>query len=245
MVRITTFFVTAPIFSAKGVAAQFKIGLGFFIALLIIPIVGINLNITDLNGTFLFYLFQEALIGLTIGWVAQLMFTSIQVAGSFVDLQIGFSLANVIDPQTGAQSPVMGNFKYTFAVLLFFALDIHHIFIEGIIASYQFLPISGEWVVRLNDEPILLFILAIFAKMFVVAFKIAAPIVITLFLADVALGIIARTVPQLNVFVVGIPMKVMLNFLLLSLISASLIYIFKDLFQEMINSISQFLELMR
>jgi len=81
--------------------------------------------------------------------------------------------------------------------------------------------------------------------MFVVAFKIAAPIVITLFLADVALGIIARTVPQLNVFVVGIPMKVMLNFLLLSLISASLIYIFKDLFQEMINSISQFLELMR
>lgn len=243
LTRLSAFFMTAPVFSSRGIPAHFKIGFSVFMSLLISPIIGADFNIT-LNGTYIIHIIQEAMLGLAIGWMAQMIFSSIQVAGQFIDMQIGFSIANVIDPQTGAQSPVMGNFKYTFAVLLFLVLNIHHLFIDTIISSYEILPLYGGWFDQITKEPITLFIMSSFAKMFVLSLKIAAPIVVTLFLTDLALGIVARTVPQLNVFVVGMPLKVLINFLLYTLLVVGFIYIFKEVFQEMIAAIQQFISLM-
>lgn len=244
-VRLLSFFVSAPVFSSKGVPVQFKIGLAFFIAFILYPNIGMDMDeIITIDGNYLFSLIQETLLGLVLGWLAQLMFTSIQIAGSFVDMQIGFAIANVIDPQTGAQTPLMGNFKYIFAVLLFLALDWHHLFIDGIISSYHLLPPNGHWIEQLNNESMITFIMSVFTRMFVIAFKMAAPIVGTLFITDAALGIVSRTVPQLNVFVVGMPLKVIINFILYILIAPSLIYLFKEVFEETIISIKQFMDLM-
>lgn len=244
LVRISSFLVTAPVFSSKGVPAQFKLGLSLFLSLIIFSSVSLNVNPVTLDGSYITFIIQEAIIGLIIGWVAQVMFSSIQVAGAFVDMQIGFAMANVIDPQTGASSPLMGNFKYTFAILLFLSIDAHHLLLDGILSSYQTLPLTGDWFQQLNNESVLTFIITIFTQMFVIAFKISAPIVITLFLTDVSLGILARTVPQLNVFVVGLPLKVLVNFFLLLLIAAGLIYIFKELIYEMIITMKQFIDIM-
>ncbi len=243
LVRMSTFIIVAPIFSSRGIPAYIKIGLALFLSLLILPVISINRTMS-LDGNYIIYVIEEAMIGLSIGFMGQLIFTAIQVAGSFIDLQVGFALANVIDPQTGIQSPITGNFKYTFAVLLFLVLNIHHLFIGAIISSFHTLPITGEWFSKINSEPIMMLVVATFSQMFVLAFKIAAPIIITLLLTDIALGIVARTVPQLNVFVVGMPLKIFILYFIFIIIASGLIYIFKDLFGAMIASIKQFIDLM-
>lgn len=243
-VRMTAFFVTAPIYSSRGVPTQFKIGLGFFTSLVILPTIGDEIPNLSIGSMFLVLILQETLFGLLLGWIAQLLITSIQIAGSFIDMQIGFAIANVIDPQTGFSSPLMGNFKYMFAMLLFLTLNGHHLLIDSIVSSYQLLPISGSWLTRLNDESLLFFVVNTFTQMFVIALKIAAPIVGTLFLSDVALGIVARTVPQLNVFVVGLPLKIIIHFLILFILVPGFIYLFQDLFQEMFTSMRQLMDIM-
>ena len=85
---------------------------------------------------------KEAMIGLLIGFVAYMIISAIQIAGGFIDFQMGFAIANVIDPQTGAQSPLMGQYLYTFAFLLLLALNGHHLLLDGIFYSYQFIPID-------------------------------------------------------------------------------------------------------
>jgi len=244
LVRITAFFVTAPFFSSKGVPAMFKLGLGLFTALVLLPTIRLGEEQLILNGTYFYYLIQETIIGLVLGWIAQIIFTSIHVAGSFIDMQIGFAIANVIDPQTGVQSPLIGNFKYTFAILLLLALNWHHLFIDGIVSSYYLLPITGDWINQMNHESVITFVIGLFTTMFVIAFKMAAPIIGTLFVSDVILGIIARTVPQLNVFVVGLPLKVSLNFILFLLLAPLFIFIFREIFEEMLISMKQFIDLM-
>lgn len=243
LVRMTAYFVTAPVFSSRTIPARFKIGFAFFVSLVIYPTLDIDMKL-ELNGTYIFYIIQEAVLGISIGLVAQIIFSSIQIAGSFVDMQIGFSLANVIDPQTGAQSPIMGNFKYIFAILLLFALNIHHYIIDGIVTSYEILPISSNWLGQLNDEQVFMFMMSAFSKMFVIAFKISAPIVVTLLITDIVLGILARTFPQLNVFIIGIPLKILITFILLLWLASIFINNFKEMFYEMINSIKQFMDLM-
>src|SRR5699024_7141617 len=130
---------------------------------------------------------------------------AVQIAGGFIDFQMGFAIANVIDPQTGAQSPLIGQYFYIIALLFLLSINGHHLIIDGIYNSYGFIAIDA--FVPLGDESMIMYVIDTFNTMFLIAFQISIPIVGCLFLVDVALGIIARTVPQLNVFVVGLPLK--------------------------------------
>src|SRR5690554_6847415 len=116
--RISAFFVVAPLFSYKGVPAQFKIGFVFFISLVTYLSIGMDGSYIW-DSTYLVSIIRELLVGLILGFIAYLFFTIVQIAGSFVDLQMGFGIASLIDPMTGAQSPVLGNFKFFIAILLF------------------------------------------------------------------------------------------------------------------------------
>lgn len=244
-VRLTAFFVSAPIFSARTIPMQFKIAFNFFLVVILFPFINVDAeNLINDNNLFILMLIQETMIGLVLGWITQMMFSSIQVAGAFVDIQNGLGMANVSDPQTGIQVPLLGNFKYAVAVLLFFSLDIHYLLLDGIISSYYILPIGGDFFSKLSSEPVMLFILTAFLKMFVLAFKIAAPIVVTLLISDITLGIIARTVPQLNVFVIGLPLKVLLNYIIMFFVAVGFIYMFKEVFQQMIIAMKNLMTLM-
>lgn len=245
LVRITAFLFVAPILSSKGVPSHYKIGLSVFISLVIFPYVNISIENIALDYYFLLIVIEETILGIILGWITLLIFTSIQVAGSFIDIQNGMGMANVTDFQTGNQIPLLGNFKYVIAVLLFFSLNIHHILIDGIISSYEVLPIAGEWASNLNNETIITFVITSFIQMFIIAFKIAAPIVVTLLLTDIGLGILSRTVPQLNVYVVGMPLKVLLNYVIMFFIAAGFIYMFKDVFEEMISTMKNLIDLLR
>lgn len=175
-----------------------------------------TLNVPDLeiNGAYIMLVLKEALIGLTIGIIAFMVMSAIQVAGGLIDFQMGFAIANVIDPQTGTQSPLMGQFFNSLALLLLLAVNGHHVLLDGVFYSYQFLPIDQLWP-SFGSERVAEHVLKTMAAVFGISFQMAIPIVATLFLVDLALGITARTVPQLNIFVIGFPIKIGVGFLVL------------------------------
>ena len=238
--RLIAFVATVPIFSYKNIPNQFKIGLAFFISVIVVTTLDIPALPIDL--TFILLLFKEVMVGLIIGLVATLILTIVQIAGGFIDFQMGFAIANVMDPQTGAQSPIIGQYFYTFALLFILAIDGHHLLINGTIASFNFVEI--DQLINLSSQSYITTIMVMFSQMFLIAFQMAIPIVGSLFLVDVALGIIARTVPQLNVFVVGIPLKITVSFLAISIYIIFYISIVRRLFGYMLEVMDSFMRIL-
>lgn len=226
--RIIAFLIALPLFSYRTIPAPYRIGLGFIFSLIIVA----SFEQTNIlfDWLFIFLLVKEAAVGLLIGFIGYLILSAVQIAGGFIDFQMGFAVANVIDPQTGAQSPLIGQYFYMIAILFLLSVDGHHLLIGGIINSYQFIPIDSFLSFSGNYGH---FIIVTFNRMFLTAFQMAIPLVGSLFLVDVALGMIARTVPQLNVFVVGLPLKITVSFAVLFFFMSIFIMLIKYLFQTM------------
>ncbi|MFZ3576621.1 flagellar biosynthetic protein FliR [Virgibacillus sp. DJP39] len=239
-VRVTAFFVALPLFSYKTIPNHFKIGFSFFLAFIMFYTV--ESPIIPIDDTFVLLLVKEAIVGLLIGLLAYIILSAIQIAGGLIDFQMGFAIANVIDPQTGAQSPLTGQYFYIIALLFLLSVNGHHLFIDGIFFSYNLIPI--DVFVPFQNESLVNFVIETFNKMFVIAFQMAIPIVGCLFLVDVALGIIARTVPQLNVFVVGLPLKIFVSFVAMLFFLSLYMVLVKSLFETMFNAMHHLMQLM-
>lgn len=234
--RMTAFFVVAPVFSSRGVPNTFKIGLSAMIALLILMIQGTNQVLPQDLG-YVLMIIREVLIGLLMGFVAYLIFSVILTAGSFIDIQIGFGMANVLDPMTGASAPVLGNFKYIIATLVFLSINGHHYLLDAVIRSYNWIPLSNDVFQRIYRGGVTEFLVSTFSQSFTLAFQMSAPLVVALFLTDVALGFLARTAPQFNVFVIGIPLKIIVGLVVLLLLIPGFIYAFEHLFEVMFKAL--------
>jgi flagellar biosynthesis protein FliR len=229
-VRVSAFFVTMPLFSYRNIPAQHRIA--FSVVLSWVMYYTIDSKAFDINGQYFLLIMKEAMVGLLIGFVAYMIVTAIQIAGGFIDFQMGFAIANVIDPQTGAQSPLTGQYLYTFALLLLLSLNGHHLLLDGIFYSYQMIPIDRPWI-PFGDENLIDYVITSFNSMFIIAFQMSIPVVATLFLVDVALGIVARTVPQLNIFVVGFPIKIAVAFIVLFIVMGVTFTVIQQLFEMM------------
>lgn len=241
-IRLTSFFLIAPLFSMKGVPNQFKLGIGFFLALVSVTNLPMD-NPILLDGTYVLMIIKEVGVGVALGFTAALMMYTVQVAGAFIDFQMGFAIANVIDPQTGAQVPIIGQFKYTLALLFLLVVDGHHLMLDGVMQSIRTFPVEMISF-TVESEDIAHFITMLFLEMFMIALQIALPIVGALFLIDVALGILAKTVPQLNIFVIGFPLKIFAGFLLLLISMPIFFYLLQVLFGKVMISMSQLIRLL-
>ncbi|QFF98546.1 flagellar type III secretion system protein FliR [Psychrobacillus glaciei] len=231
--RVSAFFVTLPLFSHRTIPATHRIAFAVVISWMMYYTM--DVGPFELNGDYILLIMKEVIVGLFIGLLAYIIMSAIQIAGGFIDFQMGFAIANVIDPQTGAQSPLVGQFLNTLALLLLLALNGHHLLLDGIFYSYKFIPLELAWP-PFGQENYVEFIMKTFAGVFAVAFQMSIPIVATLFLVDVALGITARTVPQLNIFVVGFPIKIGVSFLVLFVMMGVLMAVVQKLFQIMVVS---------
>jgi flagellar biosynthetic protein FliR len=197
----------------------------------------------EIDGAYFLLILKEVLVGVSIGFIAYLILSAIQIAGGFIDFQMGFAIANVIDPQTGAQSPLTGQFLYIISLLFLLSVNGHHLLLDGIYYSYQFIPIDKGWV-NFGSKSIVEFIIQSFGSMFAIAFQMAIPLVGSIFLVDVALGIVARTVPQLNVFVVGLPLKILVGFIVLFATMAVMMGVVSQLVELMLSSMKNLMNLM-
>lgn len=215
--RISGMLVSAPLFNMRAIPPQAKIGLAFAMALIFFPLhMGGLMVPTDLIQ-FALLAIQETLIGLLLGFTANLMFLAIQMAGEFISVQMGLSVAQVLDPVTQTNSPVMGQFFFYLAAILFLTLNIHHGLIVGIDKSFQWLPlgqfVGGEGA--LSGGALTVRLMKLTADMFLIALAIGLPVMGILLLSEVALGFVAKVMPQMNVFMVGIPLKVALGLLVI------------------------------
>src|SRR5699024_4864210 len=229
--RTLAFLMTVPLFSYRTIPNMFKIGFSFFLSIVILT--SLDSPVVSLEYSYILLLLKEVTVGLAIGLIAYIILSAVQTAGGFIDFQMGFAIAHVVDPQTGAQSPLIGQFFYMIALL--------YLLIDGLMNSYQFIPLEG---LLSFDGAFSDFIIRSFNSMFVIAFQMALPIVGCLFLVDVALGLIARTVPQVNVFVVGLPLKILVSFLVISLFLSLYIMLSKFIFETMFETMRDLMQLL-
>lgn len=215
--RITSFFVAAPLFNIRHVPAPFKIGLGFFVSLIVFLAEGFNHRV-PMDGLYLVHIIHEVLAGLLLGYIFYLFFMVTQTAGAFIDLQMGFGMANIIDPMTGVSAPLTGNFKYFLLLGVFLAINGHYYMLSALMDSYEWLPLAGELYAAIHAGGLAEQLVRMFVVSFMLGFQLAAPVLVAMFLTDVGLGFLAKTAPQFNVFVIGLPLKILVGLFVLAVV---------------------------
>lgn len=236
--RISGIFTSAPVFGSHNIPVQAKAGLSILMTYMMLPLFMNNSQIPDAFLPYIVMVIGEFLLGLIIGFASSLVFSGVQMAGHLLDMQIGFGIVNVIDPQFGQQVPLLGNFKYILALLIFLVTNGHHVLLSAIFASFKLVPVTGV----VFNTTIYAMIVNMVVGIFIIAFKISLPVLIALFLTDIALGILARTMPQMNIFVVGIPGKIIVGIFVLSLAIPFYIAFLEVVFNAMYSDIYHLLE---
>ena len=214
LLRVGALIMFIPILGSSQVPSRIKIGLILFISIAVFPLVR-STPMHDPKGLFdlAVSLFSEITIGLAVAYSAKLLFAAVQIAGTIIDFQMGFGVVNVLDPQTETQVSITAQFHNILAILMFLALDAHHIIIGAIVESFFLINPSQINFSIFTPEIILL----LFKATFLTAIKIAAPCMAILFFISVGLGLVARTVPQMNVFIVGFPLQIGVGLLMVGM----------------------------
>ncbi len=214
LVRIGSMIGSMPVFSGGQVPMQIKVGLVFLASMMIFPVVQKFLPATELAPmALLFLIIGEAALGLMVGFLAQLIFMAAEFGGSIIGYQMGFAAANVFDPANQRQIALISQFQSVIAVLLFLALDVHHLFFEAIVASFSMLE-PGSFSFAGDAIPMLM---TLANHCFILAIKLSAPILALLILSNLTLGIMARVFPQMNVFMLAFPLNIGISFLVMGL----------------------------
>ena len=238
--RMISILLFLPIFDNRSIPVIFKIGLSFVLSLLLVPLLNYNsIPINNNELSFLIGLISEILMGMCIGLSIKLLFSGIQMGGQLVGYQMGLAVANVFNPQENSQNSVVAQFKYLLAILVFLSMDAHHWFFRGIYESYQMIP---PYAFKFSPS-LFEYLMQLSARMFIIAIKLGAPLIVTMLLTSVALGLVARTVPQMNVFFVAMPIKILIGFALLGLILPLLVSFLANLFGDIGQIISAVLTL--
>lgn len=213
--RVAAILLFSPILGSAQIPSRFKVGLALTFSILIFPMLQGTQPLPEPKGIFELgiYMAMDATIGLAIAFAVRMIFTAVQVAGTIVDFQMGFGVVNVIDPQTQAQVSITAQFQNILAVLIFLASDAHHMVIGAVVESFRIINPAEVDFSNVTPE----FILSTFAAMFKIAVKISAPIMAILFFLAVGLGLVARTVPQMNVFIVGFPLQIGVGLIMVAL----------------------------
>jgi flagellar biosynthetic protein FliR len=240
--RLSGLFISAPILSSRMIPVRVKVFTVAALAAVLCYVVPLN-DASQKIGTpamFIAALVLEILVGYTIGFVAYIALGAIQLAGQLMDMQMGFAMVNVVDPQSGTQLPLMGNLTQTVALLIYLSMNGHHYLLQALVQSYKAVPVLGFSM----TSGLMELLAGITVYMFVIAVKIASPLVIAVLTADVAMGFIARTVPQMNVFIVGMPLKIILGLGALLVMLPVYIWVFGELFVKFFAYIDQLLLVM-
>jgi flagellar biosynthetic protein FliR len=225
LARCAGLVMGAPLFGHLLVPVRARVGLALVLAIALAPVAVTDVATPPSVWSMAGLMITETLVGLVLGFLAQLIFAGVQLGGQISGIQIGFGLANLIDPQSNAQSTVVAEWQQLMALLVFLALDVHHLLLQALIESFRVVPIGAAVL----GAGLLRGVTMRAGEIFAVGMRIAAPVLIVLLLTNAALGVLARTIPQLNVFVVGFPVNVGIGLIVLG---ASLPFTFRFLAQE-------------
>lgn len=207
-VRITAFFIVTPIFFPQAAPKQLKAMLSLILAFILVSTVG-DKNIPTITNDIMMvlYILNEAISGLVLGMATALWFHLIKMAGSFLDLQMGLSMLNIYDPNSKTNSTMLANITHWVAIIIFFIVDGHHMLIRMLNESFRIIPLGANILSQQSMGVMIEGTINYFA----LALRISVPLVLLIIISDLVMGLISRSVPQLNVMVLGMPIKIMLG----------------------------------
>jgi len=212
--RTGAFLMALPLVNAPSVPVFFRIGLTFVVSLLLFPVLNLG-PLPFLADAFSLAVAAagEILLGVLAGMSIRLIYEGVQLAGQLMGYQMGMAIAEVIDPATEDQVALLSQFISLMASLIFLNINGHHGFIRTLVQSYDLVPPLGFHV----NGPVLDGMVRLSAEMFIIGLKAGAPVVVALMLGTVAFGLVARAVPQMNIFVVSMPLNIAVGLIFLGL----------------------------
>ncbi|MGN0408504.1 MAG: flagellar biosynthetic protein FliR [Bacteroides sp.] len=211
LVRISTFVYAAPFFNTANTPQRMKVGFSIALAMLVYSL---DLNITySYEGVLGFagIVIAEALIGLIIGMAASMCVQIIMFAGHIMDIDMGLSMATVFDPTTKTQVGIMGNFYYYLLSLMLIVSGLYRYLISALVDTYEVIPIGGAVFRPSLYQTIVDFM----GDYFVIGFRIALPMFACMLLLNCVLGVLARIAPQMNMFVLGMQLKIFVGIIVI------------------------------
>jgi flagellar biosynthetic protein FliR len=209
--RVLAILWLIPLLSSRTVSTVFKAGFALILSLAIfehVPTAAKNYDSSPL----LVAVFKEVFIGMSIGFVVRMAFSAVYAAGDVIALQTGLSFARFMDPSMMAQVSVIESFKNLLAIIVFFTVDAHHLLIRALSKSFDEIPLGVFFI----KPPLFGFLVEIAGRIFALGLKIGAPVIFVLMLVEIILGLLARMVPQMNIFIEGLPLKILVSFVILS-----------------------------
>lgn len=224
LMRTGGIMLTAPIFSHRSIPKRITVCISLGFAAVLLPVMmDTNLPATGGLVELAILCLKEILVGVFIGLVFSIIFVGIRMAGSVVGYQIGFSMVNIMDPNSTTPVSILGEFWFLLATLIFLLINGHHVILSGLVDSFRLIPLGGvtpsgqvaEWFITYTT----------FA--FILAVKFAAPVMMTIFLLEVVMGVLARTMPQMNIFIVGFPLKIFTGLLVVGISLPAFAYVLR------------------
>lgn len=208
-IRITALMTAFPIFGAPTVPNSTKVLLSLVLAVVLFPSVkqANQLFQHGLDSGFMWLAFREALVGVILGSIARLYFLSINIAGEMMSQSLGLSSAQIFNPMLGTQSNVLEQFQVTLAMLLFLSFNGHHILLTAMNQSFHVIPLSFD-MIRFEGVKSAA---VMGSQILVLGLKLSAPVVVALFLSQVAMGVVGRVVPQINVLVTSLHLSIIIG----------------------------------
>ncbi|WP_338535000.1 flagellar biosynthetic protein FliR [Helicovermis profundi] len=236
--RISGIFTLVPIFNSKNIPIIAKMWFVFFLSLVILPVVNAQGVIINTFLDFGYYIFIEFVIGLLLGAVVLLVLNSLYIAGIMVDRNIGFSMVSVISATDEGQIPVSANLYFTMSMLIFLVTNAHHVLIIQIVNSFKLIPIGHLILSKFIIDDYI----GIIAGSFVLGFKIAMPFIITILISNIILGILSKAMPGMNVFMIGMPFKVLVGLIILLVVIPTYFVVMKNMFNWSFSELSRLME---
>ncbi|HEX4923131.1 MAG TPA: flagellar biosynthetic protein FliR [Bdellovibrionales bacterium] len=212
MLRISVFLVSWPVFSSGNVPAPVKVLLGLVLSIVMFPAIGHErLSAAELERFYIWLMMREAFIGLALGFLARFFFFAISICAQIASDSIGLSSVQLLNPTTNDRSSAIEEFYTILGTLFFLGLNGHHIFISGLAKSYEILPVSLNALnmAALGSAG------ALAQSVTVMGLKLSAPVLVSIFCMNLAMGIIGRAVPQINVLVTSMPINILVGFFVL------------------------------
>ncbi|MGL4338009.1 MAG: flagellar biosynthetic protein FliR [Turicibacter sp.] len=240
LVRVSSFFVVSPFFSMRQIPQLVKLAIILVISYLTsatLPLVNLEMNHFLSFGM---SLIQEVMIGLALAYVCHIIFLGISSAGDLIDTFAGVKMASMYDPIAGTNGSLYSNLYNWLALILLLNLNVHHYLIKGLINSFYVLPPTNDNLLSFSLDSIVTLV----TTSFMIAIQLALPVGIILFFVDVILGMISRTVPQINVFVLGMPIKLIVSFLVFLLLITGILQSISWALESVISSLDQFIKAM-
>ena len=211
LVRISAFIVTGPFFSLKNVPQKVKVGLSIALAVILSQTIPYTDLVYDGVIGYAILIVSEALTGAIMGFFSNICFHILSFAGQMMDMEIGFSMVNEFDPISNAQVTITANFYHYAVMLMLLVTNMHHHIIRALVDSYQVVPVG-----QAKFNPMIYTVMVKFmVDYFVIAFRIILPVFAAMLIVNVVLAILAKVAPQMNMFVIGMQLKVFIGLIVL------------------------------